>query len=194
MKTLLFACSLALVLAGCASPVKMYSGPDRAASELVTYWRLNYAEFTGSQIYTLMINGRDISKNPPSSPHAQWQLEPGRHTVRITFSDAESIWLPSFLTVKVFQGWYEISFDTKAGFSYAPIFDLGLPRQEWARRMCIAELKPGEGLSDSRKPMPYVACAGPSIEPTPENIKVCQQFQGLGRLPVVYAEFCNPSK
>ncbi len=34
MKTWVLGCPLALVLAGCASPVKMYSESDRAASEL----------------------------------------------------------------------------------------------------------------------------------------------------------------
>lgn len=193
MKNKLIITLAVLWLSGCAAPAKLYEGPEQPSTSVAQYYAGNYAGFTdGVQIYTIGIDSIDLEKNPIKGG-APWLISPGDHMVKITFNDTSNYLLLPLMTIGVFQGWYEVKFTAKPGKAYAPIFNMNLSKDMQFNEMCIAEISQGDSLSDTRVPMNYAGCAKPNIQPTEENIKLCQKWDySYGRpLPVRLEEFCN---
>jgi hypothetical protein len=138
---------------------------------------------------TYVIDDQDLRKQP--APYGRVYMAPGEHTVVVSYRDFSGSHIPFNLKEGVFQGTYTIRFTMKPGMRYAPIFNLNLPKEQQPTQMCMAEVPQSASLGETREPMQYVACAEPSLDPTPENIKTCME-NILAATPVVHKEWCTP--
>lgn len=163
----------------------------RDPASMGLYHLTNAPGFTSAYYFiTYKIDDQDLREKP--APFGRVYMEPGEHTVVVSFFDYSGYIVPINFKQRLFQGTYTIRFTMKPGMRYAPMFNLNAPEKEQASEMCIAEVSQGAPLSATRKPMPYVACGTPTLDPVPENIKVCRETAWIGFTPKVHKEACAP--
>ncbi|WP_440217184.1 hypothetical protein [Chromobacterium piscinae] len=199
LKTILIILTVTSI-AGCATNISnMYGGDTRPNSEIAIYSPLNRADFNGPSITTTHIDGKIIktyfSPDHPFGPYIG--MLPGEKTVRVTFQDFDNV-IPAIIapnltnmSIRNFQGYYDVTFKVAAGKFYAPIFNYNLPQDKMMSEICIAELDQTASLSETRHPQKYAACSKASIPPTEENIKACQEINAKTGTVKLFEEACQ---
>ncbi|WP_146176598.1 hypothetical protein [Chromobacterium sp. Panama] len=192
--------SAVISISGCATNISnMYEGPVLPNSEIAIYSPLNRANLNSPSITTTHIDNKIIKtyfpQGHPFGPYVG--MLPGEKTVRITFQNYENV-IPAIIapnlinmTIKNFQGYYDITFKAVKGKFYAPIFNYNLPQDKMMSEVCIAELEQTMSLSETRHPQQYIACSKASIPPTKENIKICQEINAQTWTVKLFEEACQ---
>lgn len=203
MKSRYLFVGLVCSLSAC-SPIKLYDGEKKADSEVSHYGPGNYSGSgltTPYQIYSATLDkqsfGNDAgfaSQQLLDSLLRGVQINSGQHNISVSLFYLTVETIPVVAGVVMapgdkakFPGIYHITFESRPGYLYAPIYNLKTDGATLFDEVCVAEAKYvglKQSLAATRHPSAaYVGCAKPVLRRDPDVGKLCSTWLA-GKLPI----------